>query len=231
MTRGFVSRKYARSVERVQERVRPDGFDGRHEVLGNRGHDQRPVAVATRRGSRKHPRRVGKHPTIGQLDGAAPWPNRHRSVTPPGGLTTTKQSIRMTADRCSCQPSGEAGERKSRSGILIPATANVRPPAGLGRGGPGRPHRAQPRGRRPRAVRARRRLRGRDPRRGLPDPPGAGRARRSRPSGPAARPASTSRAPTRWTSVSTARSRWSPASSRGIGLAIAQRVRARAGPG
>jgi len=36
-----------------------------------------------------------------------------------------KQSIRMTADRVLCQPSAEAGERKSRSGILIPATANV----------------------------------------------------------------------------------------------------------
>ncbi|MGZ4678214.1 MAG: GroES family chaperonin [Acidimicrobiia bacterium] len=37
----------------------------------------------------------------------------------------SKQSIRMTADRVLCQPSAEAGERKSRSGILIPATANV----------------------------------------------------------------------------------------------------------
>lgn len=36
-----------------------------------------------------------------------------------------KQSIRMTADRLLVQPSREAGERKSRSGILIPATANV----------------------------------------------------------------------------------------------------------
>src|SRR2546430_1141309 len=36
-----------------------------------------------------------------------------------------KQSIRMTADRLLVQPSKEAGERKSRSGILIPATANV----------------------------------------------------------------------------------------------------------
>ena len=37
----------------------------------------------------------------------------------------TQLSIRMTADRLLCQPSTEAGERKSRSGILIPATANV----------------------------------------------------------------------------------------------------------
>ena len=34
-----------------------------------------------------------------------------------------KQSIRMTADRLLVHPSKEAGERKSRSGILIPATA------------------------------------------------------------------------------------------------------------
>jgi chaperonin GroES len=36
-----------------------------------------------------------------------------------------RQSIRMTADRLLCLPSKEAGERKSRSGILIPATAAV----------------------------------------------------------------------------------------------------------
>src|SRR5687768_16435653 len=36
-----------------------------------------------------------------------------------------KQSIRMMADRLLVSPSKEAGERKSRSGILIPATANV----------------------------------------------------------------------------------------------------------
>jgi chaperonin GroES len=36
-----------------------------------------------------------------------------------------KKSIRMTADRLLVAPSVEAGERKSRSGILIPATANV----------------------------------------------------------------------------------------------------------
>lgn len=36
-----------------------------------------------------------------------------------------KQAIRMMADRLLVQPSREAGERKSRSGILIPATANV----------------------------------------------------------------------------------------------------------
>jgi chaperonin GroES len=37
----------------------------------------------------------------------------------------TKHSIRMTADRILVRPSDEVGERKSRAGILIPATANV----------------------------------------------------------------------------------------------------------
>jgi chaperonin GroES len=37
----------------------------------------------------------------------------------------TKHSIRMTADRILVRPSDELGERKSRAGILIPATANV----------------------------------------------------------------------------------------------------------
>ena len=36
-----------------------------------------------------------------------------------------KQSIRMTADRLLVRPSNEHGERKSRAGILIPATAAV----------------------------------------------------------------------------------------------------------
>jgi chaperonin GroES len=36
-----------------------------------------------------------------------------------------KQSIRMTADRLLVRPSKELGERKSRAGILIPATAAV----------------------------------------------------------------------------------------------------------
>ena len=36
-----------------------------------------------------------------------------------------KQAIRMTADRLLLAPSPEAGDRKSRAGILIPATANV----------------------------------------------------------------------------------------------------------
>jgi chaperonin GroES len=36
-----------------------------------------------------------------------------------------KQSIRMTADRLLVSPSAELGERKSRTGIVIPATADV----------------------------------------------------------------------------------------------------------
>ncbi len=36
-----------------------------------------------------------------------------------------KHSVRMLADRILARPSDEAGERKSRAGILIPATANA----------------------------------------------------------------------------------------------------------
>jgi len=36
-----------------------------------------------------------------------------------------KHSIRMTADRILVAPSTDHGDRKSRAGILIPATANV----------------------------------------------------------------------------------------------------------
>src|ERR1041384_2523032 len=36
-----------------------------------------------------------------------------------------RQAIRMTAARLLILPSKEAGERKSRAGILIPATANL----------------------------------------------------------------------------------------------------------
>jgi chaperonin GroES len=37
----------------------------------------------------------------------------------------SKQSIRMTADRLLVEPSADAGDRKSRAGILIPATAEL----------------------------------------------------------------------------------------------------------
>jgi chaperonin GroES len=36
-----------------------------------------------------------------------------------------KQSIRMTADRLLVLPNDDTGDRKSRGGILIPATANL----------------------------------------------------------------------------------------------------------
>jgi chaperonin GroES len=36
-----------------------------------------------------------------------------------------KQAIRMTADRVLVLPTDDVGDRKSRGGILIPATANV----------------------------------------------------------------------------------------------------------
>lgn len=51
-------------------------------------------------------------------------PTPIRAVTTESGQDS-KQAIRMTADRLLVQPSPEMGERKSRSGILIPATANV----------------------------------------------------------------------------------------------------------
>jgi chaperonin GroES len=43
--------------------------------------------------------------------------------TPERDAGRDKQSIRMTTDRVLVLPSQEAGERKSRGGILIPATA------------------------------------------------------------------------------------------------------------
>jgi chaperonin GroES len=44
---------------------------------------------------------------------------------PDDDRTDVKHSIAMTADRILVRPSEEIGERKSRTGILIPATANV----------------------------------------------------------------------------------------------------------
>ncbi len=42
-----------------------------------------------------------------------------------GGPSDEKHAIRMIADRILVVPSTEAGERKSRAGILIPATADI----------------------------------------------------------------------------------------------------------
>ena len=44
---------------------------------------------------------------------------------PDGGAKDEKHAIRMIADRILVVPSKEAGERKSRAGILIPATAQI----------------------------------------------------------------------------------------------------------
>ena len=41
------------------------------------------------------------------------------------GGDDVKHAVRMTADRILVSPSDELGERKSRTGILIPATANA----------------------------------------------------------------------------------------------------------
>ncbi len=42
-----------------------------------------------------------------------------------GSASDDKHSIRMIADRILVVPSKEAGDRKSRAGILIPATADI----------------------------------------------------------------------------------------------------------
>ncbi|MCU1456038.1 MAG: Co-chaperonin GroES [Actinomycetia bacterium] len=42
-----------------------------------------------------------------------------------GDSDDVRQPIRMLADRLLAKPAGDAGERKNRAGILIPATANV----------------------------------------------------------------------------------------------------------
>jgi chaperonin GroES len=45
--------------------------------------------------------------------------------TSPGGSGATKQAIQMLTDRVLVQIPSSEGERKSRAGILIPATAQV----------------------------------------------------------------------------------------------------------
>ncbi len=51
-----------------------------------------------------------------------PDPTPLRAASP---AIDTTHAIRVTADRLLCHPDAGAGERTSRSGILIPATANV----------------------------------------------------------------------------------------------------------
>jgi len=53
---------------------------------------------------------------------AAPTPLRSKPKENPSPST---HEIRMTADRLLVEPSSEHEERKSRAGILIPATADV----------------------------------------------------------------------------------------------------------
>ncbi len=46
-------------------------------------------------------------------------------TTPGGGASSAKQAIQMLTDRVLVQIPSSEGERKSRAGILIPATAQV----------------------------------------------------------------------------------------------------------
>src|SRR5215203_4851790 len=55
--------------------------------------------------------------------GRVPIDPEERSMA--GGADAEKHSIRMIADRLLVVPSKEAGDRKSRAGILIPATADI----------------------------------------------------------------------------------------------------------
>jgi chaperonin GroES len=65
----------------------------------------------------------------GRDEASSPPARRYRSLTaslrPMSDGGETKHSIRMVADRLLVVESKEAGERKSRAGILIPATADV----------------------------------------------------------------------------------------------------------
>ena len=69
-------------------------------------------------------RSVGHRPnlpaTVCGLEGGSKYP-----LNPMTDRDDVKQSIRMTADRLLVMPNEETGDRKSRGGILIPATANV----------------------------------------------------------------------------------------------------------
>ena len=94
-----------------------------------------------------------------------------------GGPSDEKHSIRMVADRLLVVPSKEAGERKSRAGILIPATADVSRRLVWAEVAAVGPDGAHGRARRHGALLARDRLRGRDPGRRVPDPARARRAR------------------------------------------------------
>src|SRR5207342_3356169 len=57
--------------------------------------------------------------------GVEPVSNPAASLRPMSDGSDSKSSIRMVADRLLVVESKEAGERKSRAGILIPATADI----------------------------------------------------------------------------------------------------------
>jgi chaperonin GroES len=146
MTRGFVSRKYAPIVAGTpRERVLACPAETTPEPA--------TVAVAGISGvgdgtSQVAPAGIGGREATGRtrriyqvLSGDTASASRHRRWRPRPGeapLTygampargdhargDTKQAIRVTTDRLLVQPSKEAGDRKSRAGILIPATADV----------------------------------------------------------------------------------------------------------
>lgn len=52
-------------------------------------------------------------------------PNDASEQPRPDANDDVKHSVRMTADRILVRPSDEVGERSTRGGILIPATASV----------------------------------------------------------------------------------------------------------
>jgi chaperonin GroES len=64
-----------------------------------------------------------RRPYPGRFGGCGIEASLHTGMT--SGSSDDKHSIRMIADRILVVPSKEAGERKSRAGILIPATADV----------------------------------------------------------------------------------------------------------
>ena len=78
-----------------------------------------PEAIHASSGPRYRRRRAA-------TGGSGAWrPIRRRFAGMADGPSDEKHCIRMIADRLLVVPSKEAGERKSRAGILIPATADV----------------------------------------------------------------------------------------------------------
>ena len=59
------------------------------------------------------------------MEDGAPKPERRREASRPVGASNAKQPITMLNDRVLVHVPTAEGERRSRSGILIPATAQV----------------------------------------------------------------------------------------------------------